>query len=245
MIQNYPRELFDHAWYIESVPQLKQSFEEFTPRSAYLSNKKNIERVNRLSLDVNEQPNIVSYQTKFCPNITPGIESFDSIFASNSKYPVIKGKLDAVEHYIAQFVDSVHTTFLTFSTNVTGAGIGVKHLHPLMNKDRCNVWSFCIPLYINSDHLDKNPGFFMTSQENIFPPRWYLDYDRIKSANYRYSSFQIPLDDKVFSIRFDGSRSPHYIDYQPHVFVWFVFDGVEFKDAKNQPTGIQVITELL
>ena len=245
MIQNYPRELFDDSWYTESIPQLKQSFAEFTPRSAYLSNKKNIERINRLALDQSEQPNIVSYQTRFCPDKTKGIESFDVIFANNSKYDVIKAKLNAVEDYIAQYVNSAHTTFLTFSTDVTGANIGVKHLHPLMNRDRCNVWSFCLPLYINPDHLDKNPEFCVTSQQDPFPPRWYLDYDRIKSANYNYGSYKVPLDDKVYSIRFDGSRSPHYIDYKPHVFVWFVFDGVEFKDTKHRPEGTQFITELL
>jgi hypothetical protein len=72
-----------------------------------------------------------------------------------------------------------------------------------------------------------------------------LDYSRVKAANYNYSSHKVPLDNKVYSIRFDGSRSPHYIDYKPHVFVWFVFDGVVYKDLRDQPQGIQFITELL
>jgi hypothetical protein len=245
MIQDYPRELFDQSWYTETVPQLEQSFAEFTPRSAYLSDKKSIERINRLSLGTSEQPNILSYQTRFCLDKIKGIESFDVIFGTNSKYSVIKSKLDAVENYVSQYITKAHTTFLTFSTDVTGASIGVKHLHPLMNGDRCNVWSFCLPLYIDSAHMDKNPEFCITSQENTFPPRWYLDYDRIKAADYNYGSYKVPLDNKVYSIRFDGSRSPHYIDYKPHVFVWFVFDGVEYKDLQDRPKGIQVLTELL
>jgi hypothetical protein len=245
MIKDYPRELFDSVWFLETIPQLKKSFDEFTPRSAYLSDKKNIERINRLALGTNEQPNIVSYQTRFCPEKTSGIESFDVIFKTNSKFDVIKQKLNAIEDYVSDYIKSAHTTFITFSTDITGADIGVKHLHPLLNGDRCNVWSFCLPLYISQDHMNKNPQFWITGQEDLFPPRWYLDYDRIKNKNYAYGNFTVPLDDKVFSLRFDGARSPHYIDYKPHVFAWFVFDGVEYKDLSKQPNGTEYITELL
>jgi hypothetical protein len=245
MIQDYPRELFDRDWYHETIPQLEQSFEEFTPRSPHLSKNKNLELANRLALSQNEQPNIVSYPTRFCPEKIKNIESFDVIFGANSKYNVIKSKLQSVENYVAQYITSAQITFLTFSTTVTGASAGVKHLHPLINGDRCNVWSFCLPLYIDPNHSDKNPEFCHTSQENIFPPRWYLDYSRIKSANYNYGSHKVPLDNKVYSIRFDGARNPHYISYTPHVFVWFVFDGVEFKDLSCRPSGAQFITELL
>lgn len=245
MIKDFPRQLFDRQWFNDTVPELKAAFDEFTPRSAYLSDKKNIERINRLALNDTEQPNIVSYQTRFCPNKTPGIESFDVIFKNNPGYALMKEKFNAVENYVSQYIKSAHTTFLTFATDVTGATLGVKHLHPLMNGDRCNVWSFCIPLYIDNNHMDKNPQFWITSQEDIFPARWYLDYDRIKSKNYNYGNFTVPLDDKIFSLRFDGSRAPHYIDYKPHVFVWFVFDGVEYHDNANRPNGIQCITELL
>lgn len=244
MIKGYNRELFDKDWFDASKPELIRAFNEFTPRSAYLSSNKNIERLNRLALDITEQPNIVSYETRFCPKKTTGIESFDVIFKDNPKFNVIKEKLNSVEDYIAQYITAAHTTFLTFSTDITGATLGVKHLHPLMNKDRCNVWSFGIPLYIDTD-CHESPEFAYTSQEDLFPARWYLDYERIKAKNYHYGSFKVPLDDKIFSIRFDGSRSPHYIDYKKHVFVWFVFDGVEYKDSTDQPRGTQFITELI
>lgn len=243
---NFPRELFDKSWFDESVSQLTKTFEEFRPRSAFVSNKSSIEKNNVMALDpLHEQPNIISYKTRFWQNNVENINSFDDIFAGNSKFNTIKQKLESVENYIAQFVESAQSTFLTFSTNITGAQIGVKHLHSLMNKDRCNVWSFCIPLYIDNEHLDKNPGFYLTSQTELFPKRWYIDYSRIKAANFTYGSFNVPLHDKVFSIRFDGSRSPHYINYTPHVFVWFVFDGVEYKDLVYRPNGIQFLTELL
>lgn len=245
MLINFPRQLFDKQWFEESIPQLKRSFDEFTPRSAYLSDKKNIERINKLSLSQHEQPNIVSYPTRFCNQKTSGIESFDIIFQKNSGYKLMKEKFDTIENYLSQYIESANTSFLTFSTNITDAQLGVKHLHPLLNKDKCNVWSFCIPLYIDSEHLDKCPQFWYTSQNELFPTRWYLDYDRIKSRNFDYGNFTIPLSDKVFSIRFDGSRSPHYIDYKPHVFVWLVIDGVIYKDVSYAQKGIQFITELL
>ena len=113
-----------------------------------------------------------------------------------------------------------------------------------MYADRGNVWRFGIPLYIDPECND-SPEFCYTSQEELFPARWYLDYDRIKAKNFHYGSFKVPLDDKIFSIRFDGARSPHYIDYKNHVFAWFVFDGVTYKDNKHQPEGIQFLTELI
>lgn len=245
MIKEYPRDLLDQSWYIESKHQLEQSFEEFTPRAQYLSTNKNVERINRAALGHDDQPNIVSYTTRFCSEKIKNIESFDVIFGNNSKYQVIKSKLDAVENYVSQYITSAQNTFLTFSTNITGAVSGVKHLHPLINGDRCNVWSFGLPLYIDHNHLETNPEFCSTSQQETFPPRWYLDYSRVKSANYNYCGYKLPLDGKVYSIQFDGSRSPHYITYTPHVFVWFVFDGVEYKDLAHRPKGVQFITELL
>lgn len=245
MIQDFPRQLLDDTWFLASKKHLLQTFEEFTPRSAYLSDRKDLARINKLSLAAEEQPNIVSYQTRFCPDKIPGIESFDVIFADNPGYDLIKQKLKAVENYVSQYIDQAQSTFLTFSTDVSGAKIGVKHLHPLMNGQSCNVWSFCIPLYINDDHLDQNPQFWITSQEELFPARWYLDYDRIKKKNFRYGNFSVPLDDKIFSLRFDGSRSPHYIDYKPHVFVWFVFDGVTYKDSRHCPVSTQCISQLI
>jgi hypothetical protein len=93
--------------------------------------------------------------------------------------------------------------------------------------------------------MDQNPEFCLTSQEELFQRRYYLDYNCIRKANFNYGGYKVPLDDKIFSIRFDAARSPHYIDYKPHVFVWFVFDGVQYKDQTHRPLKTQFFTELI
>lgn len=242
-MKSYNRELFDDLWFEESKPHLIRAFDEFRPRSAYLSNNLKIEDNNVASLREEEKPNILSYPTKFCPDELQGVNSFHDIFATNSKYETIVEKFKWVEDYISERIVSAKATFLTFSTNVSGASLGVQHLHPLMNHDRCDVSTFGIPLYVKQD--SPAPGFFYTSQEHTFPTRWYVDYKRIKAQNYKYASFQLPLNDKILNLRFDGTRSPHYIDYKDHVYVWFVFDGVVYKNPLDQPVGKQFITELL
>lgn len=242
-MKNYNRELFNDDWFEESKPQLLRAFDEFRPRSAYLSEDVTIEKKNVATLDETEKPNILSFPTSFCPDQLDGVNSFHDIFANNSKYDVIVDKLRYIERYVSRSIESAKVTFLTFSTNVQGAKMGVQHLHPKMNGDRCDVCTFGIPLYIKQG--SEAPGFLYTSQEDMFPARWYVDYKRIKSQNYKYASFQLPLDEKILNLRFDGTRSPHYIDYKDHVYVWFVFDGVVYKDPADQPRGKQFIAELL
>jgi hypothetical protein len=43
------------------------------------------------------------------------------------------------------------------------------------------------------------------------------------------------------SFMFDGSRSPHYIDYTNHLYAFMVFDGIELE----QKLGTKWITELI
>ena len=242
-MNGYNRELFNDSWFEESKPMLLRAFDEFRPRSAYLSEDNTIEQKNVATLDQTEKPNILSFPTSFCPELLEGVNSFHDIFKQNSKYQVIVDKLRYIEEYMKTKIVSAKVTFLTFSTNVQGAQMGVQHLHPKMNGDRCDVCTFGIPLYIK-EGADA-PGFLYTSQEDMFPARWYLDYKRIKTQNYKYASFKLPLDEKILNLRFDGTRSPHYIDYKDHVYVWFVFDGVVYKDPSDQPRGKQFVSELL
>lgn len=223
----YNRELFDKEWFSESCPQIQKAFDAFRPRSAFISPNNKIERVNTLALDEFEQPNIVFTKNRFNENTT-GIADFDEVFASNSKYSIIREKLNFIEDYVAQHINGCKTTFISFSTTMTGATLGVKHLHPLMNGDRCNVWSFCLPLFINPEEKQK-PGFWYTQQYELYPKRWYIDYDRIKQADFNYAHIEIPTDGKIFSIKFDGAKMPHYADYTDHLYAWFVFDGCDYK----------------
>jgi hypothetical protein len=225
----------------ESIqPELLCAFKEFTPRSHFIKNNKAIEKHNHESLNLDEQPNILSYPTTYYPELVPGIDSFDDVFKNTSVYDLIKEKFEWVDKYVAERTTGIKTSFITFSTNITGASIGVKHLHSLLNGNGCNVWSFAVPLYINKSS-DDTAGFWYNSQSDLFPPRYYVDYKRIKQLNIEYTSIKLPKDGKIMSFMFDGSRSPHYIDYTDHLYAFMVFDGIELQES----LGTKWITELI
>jgi hypothetical protein len=104
MLKNYPRQLFDHNWYYESGPALTMAFNEFKPRSDYISDNKKLFKDNQLPKDPYEQANILSYETKFYPHKINGIESFDVIFKNNSKFDILKEKFLSIENYIVQYI---------------------------------------------------------------------------------------------------------------------------------------------
>ena len=223
-----------------ALPILLQAFHEFTPRSQFIINNKTLEKHNHDALDNTEQPNILSFPTTYAPHLIPNVENFNEVFKNSTVYNLIKDKFEWVNEYASQHINGCKNSFITFSTNLTGAQIGVKHLHSLLNGDNCHVWSFCVPLFIDDKSTD-TAGFWYNSQENLFPPRYYVDYKRIKQLDIQYNSFKMPKDGKILSIMFDGARSPHYIDYTDHLYAFLVFDGIEIE----QKLGKKWITELL
>lgn len=239
-MKEFNRTLLDYEDFMAIRPELLHAFKEFTPRSHFIKNNKAIEEHNHQALDSNEQPNILSYPTTHFPELIPGIDSFDDVFKNTTVYELLKEKFDWVDEYVSQRVTGVKTSFITFSTNITGAKIAVKHLHSLLNGNGCNVWSFAVPLYIDKSS-DDTAGFWYNSQQDLFPPRYYVDYKRIKQLNIEYTSIKLPKDGKIMSFMFDGSRSPHYIDYTNHLYAFMVFDGIEVE----QKLGSKWITELL
>ena len=127
----------------------------------------------------------------------PNVDDFDDVFKNTLVYDLLKDKFDWVNEYVTNNIKGCKNSFITFSTNITGAKIGVKHLHSLLNGDNCHVCSVAVPLYIDSECND-TVGFWYNSQENLFPPRYYVDYERIKkldeSGNYRLAD---TLDNEV------------------------------------------------
>jgi uncharacterized OB-fold protein len=102
------------------------------------------------------------------------------------------------------------------------------------------TWSFAVPLYFDTQS-DDTAGFWYNSQKELFPPRYYVDYKRIKQLDIQYTSIKLPKDGKIMSFMFDGARNPHYIDYTDHLYAFMVFDGI---DVEHE-LGTKWITELL
>lgn len=239
-MRDYNRELLSYEDFMGIRFELLHAFKEFTPRSHFINNNKSLEKHNYEALDNTEQPNILSFPTTYAPHLIPNVDDFNDVFKNSTVYELLKDKFDWVNEYVTQHITECKNSFITFSTNITGAKIGVKHLHSLLNGDCCNVYSFAVPLYIDKDS-DDVAGFWYNSQEDLFPRRYYLDYDRIKKLDIKYTSFKLPKDGKILSLMFDGSRSPHYIDYTDHLYAFMVFDGINVK----QKLGKKWITELL
>lgn len=222
----------------EIKPYILDSFSCFKPRSSFISKKP---KSTNLQLAHDEQPNIVMKGTRFQTYRNHEIAEFEEVFANYPKLDLLQNKFLAIENYASQFLSSCKATFITFSTDLTGAKLGVQHLHPIMNDDRCNVWSFCVPLFL-APGVDQH-RFWYNYRPDLYSARYYVDYLHLKKLNLQYSAFEIPKDGKIFSIQFDGARTAHYIDYTQHLYAWFVFDGVTYKnsDHRKEPFRIENI----
>ncbi len=221
---------FDLEWKNEAIPFLKEAFASFKPRSEFL--KKNAES-RELALESNEQANILEVRTALAP-YTDKLGDFDKVFESCPQYAEIRKTMDYIVSYVSEVAVSSQVSFVTFATDITNAEMGIKHLHPKMNGDRCNVLTFGIPLYIGKTP----PSFDIHVSENQWPARYYVDYSRIKDLNLSYMKLVLPTDGSIFHMQFDGSRHPHVITYTDSVYMWFVFVGVEFKEELKDKRDI-------
>jgi len=218
---------FDQQWKEQATPYLKKAFDAFVPRSEFLKKSKRTDSTKLLALE-SEQPNILEVKTELAP-WSGKLEDFNEIFAECEGMEYIKEVMKDIEDHVAEHVTSAKATFVTFATDVTGAELGIRHLHPLMNGDRCNVWSFAVPLYLGK----VAPTFDIHMHDDLWPTRYMLDYKRIRNANLDYMQLVMPKDGSIFNMQFDGARNPHVITYTDSVYMWFVFDGVEYKDSRD------------
>lgn len=220
-------ETFDKAWKEQATPYLQKAFDAFVPRSDFLKKSKRTDSDKLLALE-NEQPNILEVSTGLAP-WSGKLEDFNEVFDDCEGIDYIRSVMKEIEDHVSEYVSSAKATFVTFSTDVTGAEMGIRHLHPLMNGDRCNVWTFAVPLYIG----EEAPTFDIHQSRKLWPTRYMLDYKRIRAANLDYQKLSVPMDGSIFNMQFDGSRNPHVITYTDSVYMWFVFDGVEYKDDRD------------
>lgn len=241
-MKNFNKTLLSTEQYTNIQPKLLRAFGEFTPRSTFIKKNSAVESHNRTVLDSTEQPNLLAYPTLHAPNELENVSSFYDVFRDSPLYELLASKFDIIDKYVAEHTVNVKNSFITFSTNITGARIGVKHLHSLLNGNCCNVWSFAVPLWIDPSNNDY-ANFWYNSSADLFPPRYYVDYERVKRLDIQYTGFRLPKDGSVLSIQFDGSRTPHYIDYTSHLYAFVVFDGITHKNPIW--LGKQLIMELL
>lgn len=227
---------FDEQWKLNSMPFIQKAFDGFIPRSDFLKKSTNTNSNKLLSLE-EEHPNILEVKTQLA-SYSDKLEDFDNVFASCDGYEYIRTIMNTIIDTVKKDCTSAKSTFVTFSTDVTGSTGGIKHLHPLMNSDRCNVWTFGIPLYIGKEA----PTFEVHMTDALWNTRYYIDYKRIRDANLDYMKLTLPKDGSIFTIKFDGARHPHVVTYTDSVYMWFVFDGVEYKDGRDTRDNLTIGT---
>ena len=143
---------------------------------------------------------------------------------------------------IEQNTKSVDYIFLILSTDWCGKKRHVKHIHTLLqdNPQRNITFSVPIPLYIDNEHPVYHK-FYWNYRETLYPKITYTSHDRMEKINVEYSSIDIPKL-SYSSLLFDSSRSIHYIDNTPHMYLWVVCDAVELLDNTKLVNGIHIKT---
>jgi hypothetical protein len=134
--------------------------------------------------------------------------------------------LNRAEEIIQSQSKSVGQKLIVMSTDWCGLSRHVKHLHTLQQGDKCNTLSITIPLYIDKNST-VTQGFHWHYQPELYPKITYTSSERMERLDRKYTKADIPRDD-IGSVKFDGSRTIHYIDNTPHLYLWVVCDAVEF-----------------
>jgi hypothetical protein len=153
---------------------------------------------------------------------------------------LVQPYLSHAEKIMNEIVKDSQYIFLIMSTNWCGAGRHFKHVHTLIQKDppRCNTLSITIPLYIDPEHSVYHK-FRWHYQPELYSAIVYADHTRMEKIERDYTSLEISKTE-FSSILFDSSRCIHYIDNTPHLYLWFVCDGVTTHDNSKMLNGIQV-----
>jgi len=171
-------------------------------------------------------------------NIQQGVIMYSNDISDEVK-KLIDPYIDKSLTLLKQETERVDQIFLIMSTNWCGKSRHVKHLHTLLqrNPDRCLTMSFPIPLYID-ESCSNNHNFFWNYRNELYPKITYTSQDRMEKLNVEYSSFSIPKTQQC-SILFDSSRTVHYIDNTPHLYLWLVADAVYIKN-KDMINGCEI-----
>lgn len=118
---------------------------------------------------------------------------------------------------------------LIMSSNWNGSKRHFKHLHTLLQGDRCNTFSLVFPLYID-ENSDENHGFYWHYQKELYPKITYTSGERMEKVQREYRKTELAKS-SITSLKFDSSRSIHYIDTTPHLYLWVVCDAVDFGET--------------
>lgn len=143
---------------------------------------------------------------------------------------ILRPYLDKSDLIIKNNTKSVGQKFIIMSTDWCGKSRHFKHLHTLIQGDRCNTFSVAIPLYID-ESVNSSHCFYWHYQPQLYPKITYTSGDRMEKVDREYTKSELSKD-SITSLVFDSSRTIHYIDNTPHLYLWIVCDAVEFESTE-------------
>lgn len=165
------------------------------------------------------------------------ILNYDNV--NNITKSILNPYLDKINNILENHIISYKYGFLIMSTDWCGKKRHIKHLHTLIqdNPQRCITMSFPIPLWIDTNS-DKFHNFYWYYQDQLYPKITYTSSARMEKISRSYSAINIPKYN-ISSLLFDSSRTIHYIDNSPHLYLWVVCDGVELM-SRNMINGVEI-----
>jgi hypothetical protein len=148
--------------------------------------------------------------------------------------------LDHANNIIDEQIISCKYKFLIMSTIWCGASRQGRHVHTLIQQDppRCETLSVTIPLYLDPEFTDHHK-FRWHYQRDIYPRIVYADHTRMDKIQRDYTAIEISKHE-FSSLKFDGSRSVHWIDNTPDLYLWVVCDGVTWRHSTDIIKGVHV-----
>lgn len=220
MTDNFPRDLFTEL-------EARQIFEALSPGFHRESPRPGRERDTYLAPDT--AAHVLYRTTKRAPDCPLGVIPVESLTLPDVIGDRLYAKMNWVEDYVNERTIAYQSSFLIMSSDWCGFKNNMKHVHPIVQRgpDRCIVWSFPIPIYIDHTSTDRH-AFSWSSQAELFPKIVYMSHRRMRELSVDYNRAEVPKDGKLINYIFDAARVPHWIDFTPHMYIWMVFEGVDF-----------------
>jgi hypothetical protein len=153
---------------------------------------------------------------------------------------ILEPYLNHANKIIDELITDSQYKFLIMSTDWCGASRHFRHVHTLIQKEplRCETLSITIPLYLDPNYTDHHK-FRWHYQPMLYPKIVYADHTRMEKIQREYTAIEISKTE-FSSLKFDSSRCIHYIDNTPDLYLWFVCDGVTWKNSTNIIKGVHV-----
>lgn len=127
----------------------------------------------------------------------------------------------------SQIVSKADYSLVVLSHNILGP-VFHKHAHVCRNNLNYNhTYTKAIPLTMSTN---EERYFYYSFSRNGYEKLFYEDIDYVQSQNLDYKALKLRSNQPT-TVIFDSYKNCHYVNHTADVVLWYVLDGVEFKDT--------------